>query len=814
MRIGLDVQTLETNEARRGIGMVCLWTIDALLMTGEHELVLVGTGTEPPAVLSPEVLAATRYVQMVLPGDPREHLRLGCAAEFLWSTPGLDGLDVYHVTSPLMPDILLPVAGRIPIVATVLDAIPAIPEENNWTLPPRWYDQRLQILRTYQGYLPISESAADDAVSALDLARNRMTVTYLPIRDLKALPIDKDAPARYGLRPGYVVSVTGYHPRKNIAGTLAAFARLHRSEGGDRQIAIICSLQPDERAEVEGIAKKLGIADQVVLTGYVTEGPYSLVAGASASLFLSRYEGFGIPAAETLAAGVPLVCSNVSSLPEVCGDAAVMVDPYDEERAAEGLQRVLASQEWREALIERGLRHVKKFRPEEFLRRIVDGYQNTLESLVIQEPPTSRRSEGARLRVACFTPLPPRMSGIADYSVSLLKQLALHADLDCFVEATVGEDHSPLGECGIFEFSSFERSHRQRPYDVILYQLGNNTHHAYALPFVKHHPGVAVIHDFSLLGLKRQMARSLGRRYELMLQFAEEYPEADAKVWEDDAQLDRLNFEEFPMTGGEMRLSRSVIVHSEWLRRRAEQMLPGVDVAVIPLGVDLNAADCVRETRGAIRRRFLLPEEAFVILSIGVINRLKRLDVVMDAFVDFHKRHRDSRFVLMGPADRILLRSLNQFTAAHRLKHAVHILGHRSTNEMYEMISASDVCVNLRYPSMGESSATLAMIMAMGRPALVTPVGQFQEFPDDICGKIPLGADEKTALIRQFEELHENPETGRRMGEKARAFVEDRGWPDVARRYWSCLEKAASEKSDQVPARIEQVDNEIESETL
>ena len=111
------------------------------------------------------------------------------------------------------------------------------------------------------------------------------------------------------------------------------------------------------------------------------------------------------------------------------------------------------------------------------------------------------------------------------------------------------------------------------------------------------------------------------------------------------------------------------------------------------------------------------------------------------------------------------------------------------------MISASDVCVNLRYPSMGESSATLAMIMAMGRPALVTPVGQFKEFPDDLCGKIPLGAGEKAALVRQFEEFQENPETGRRMGDKARAFVEDRGWPDVARRYFSCLEKAASEEA-------------------
>ena len=795
MRIGLDVQTLETHERNRGIGKLCLWTIQALL---EHEpgvdLVLVGARQTPPDVLPAEVLERVHYVRLKVGVPVSEHLRLGCAADFLWDTPGLEGLDAYHVTSPMMPDILLPVAGRFPVVATLLDGIPAMEQERRGVDAGDWYWTRANVLGTYQRFLPISASAAADCARLLRLPGDRLSVIHVPVRGRADESADPGVARRFGVEAGYVVTVTGYNPRKNIAGTLAAYAGLPRALRERHQLVMVCQLQEAERTEITDLARGLGVADRVVLTGHVTDAELdALVSCADTALFLSHYEGFGIPAAEALAAGVPLVCSNVSSLPEVCGDAALLVDPSDSKAATEALRRALTDEPLRAVLRCTGPVQAARFSPESYARNLVGAYRRCLDGLAIHVPPSPDIEVAGRLRVACFTPLSPRMTGVADYAEDLIEHLPDDVRVDCFVEGGTPTRESTLQRCGVYDASAFGRLDAARRYDVALYQVGNSMHHAYTLPFVTRQPGVATLHDFSLLGLKRELARRLGRRREMMGEFGAEYPDADAAVWETEEQLDRLDFADHPMTGRIIAESRAVVVHSRWMRDQAlKHSRPDADVRVIPMGVALSRADAQRASREELRRGFLLSPGGFVVVSIGMINRLKRLDVVLEAFEEFHVEHPDSHFVLMGPADRITLRQLNAFCAARRIRHAVHFLGHRPIGEMYDLIAAADVCVNLRYPSMGETSATLMMILASGRPAIVTPMAQFREFPDDVCLKAPLGSDEKRRLVAHFRDLRADPDAGRRIGANARQFVEGWEWSRVAAMYREVLHQAAA----------------------
>lgn len=793
MRIGVDVQTLETHERNRGIGRLCLWTIEALL---EHapgvELVLVGTGEAAPDGLPVAARERTRYVRLRAGAPAAEHLRLGCAADFLWDTPGLEGLDVYHVTSPLMPDILLPVAGRFPVVATLLDAIPAMEQERGGTDAGPGYWTRANVLATYQGFAPISQSAAGDCARLLRLPAGRMMVTHVPIRTGNRSAVDPAPAQRFDIAGPYVVTVTGYNPRKNIGGTLAAFAGLPPAVRASLRLVMVCSLQDSERREIAGLARGLGVEDRVVLTGHVTDSELdALVAGADAALFLSRYEGFGIPAAEALAAGVPLVCSGASSLPEVCGDAALLVDPEDAKAAAGALLRALTDETFRATLRAAGPVQAATFSPERFVRRLVDGYRACLDSLTIHVPSEPRIEVAGRLRVACFAPLAPRMTGVADYTEDLIEHLPDDVLVDCFVEGGQPVRQSTLRRCAVHQAASFGRLDEADRYDVTLHQIGNSMHHAYALPFVVRRPGVVTLHDFSLLGLRRELARRHGRRREMMDAFRLEHPDADATVWESEEQLDRLDFSDHPLTGRIVASSRAVVVHSRWMRDQALKHGPAADVRVIPMGVDLARADAPRPSRRDLRRAFLLPPDAFVIASIGMVNRLKRLDVVLEAFEQFHAEHPASHLVLMGPADRITLRTLNAFCAARRIKHAVRFLGHRPIGEMYDLIAAADVCVNLRYPSMGETSATLMMILASGRASIVTPVAQFREFPDEVCLKAPLGADEVRTLVAHFRALRADPAAGERIGHNARRFVEGWEWGRVAAMYREVLHQAA-----------------------
>jgi glycosyltransferase involved in cell wall biosynthesis len=546
MRIGIDIQTLSTYEASRGIGRLCLQLIGALKhLAPEHTVSLFGLTAEAPESVRPLLCGSVRYCPIAQDVDAAEHLRLGCSAPFLWTTPEALDLDVYHVTSPFMPDILLPLGGGIPIVATLLDAIPAVMREQRQPIlsAAGWeaYMVRRNVVAGYQHFLPISESAAGDCARTLDLPRSEMTVTYVPIDQRPGRDVSADEEARvlsrFGLGPGYVVSVTGFHERKNIMGTLRSFASMPASVRRAHRLVLVCALQETEKAVVMSEARRLGIEDEVVLTGYVSDRELiALVRGAGVMLFASKYEGFGIPVAEAFALGVPVVASNTSSLPEVVGDAGFMHDPDDHSAFGDSMRQLLQTEALRREHAARGLMQVARFAPEAFVQRLLAGYRAAIDRQHLNkatEPVSITVSQP--LRVAVFSPLSPCMSGVADYTEQLLLHLGDLAHCECFIEKYLPAHHLIRARFDCWEHSAFCARHATAPYDVILYQVGNNILHAYTLPYAERYPGVVVFHDFSLLGVHRILAQRFGERRAAQERFSREYPYGDAACWEDDA---------------------------------------------------------------------------------------------------------------------------------------------------------------------------------------------------------------------------------------------------------------------------------------
>ncbi len=799
MRVGLDVQTLETPERSRGIGRLCAGTIEALVRHApEIRLCLFGLHPQMPEGVGSDLRERVTYEPLCIEGAAADHLRFGCAAPFLWTTPGASKLDLYHVTSPMMPDILLPLSGPVPVVATLLDAIPALEAErgDSATDAPAMarYRSRIATLRGYRHFLPISRSAARDCARLFDLSEERMTVTWVPVeqrpRSLKG-PANDAARVRHGLREGYVIAVTGYNPRKNIAGTLAAYAGLPPALRRECPLVLVCSLQPQEQAEFREMARIAGVEKQVVLTGFVTdEELWGLLASAGAMLFLSRYEGFGIPVAEAMVAGVPVVASSTSSLPEAGGDSAVLVDPDDARGAARALEELLTDPKERERRRDLGYRHVARFAPDVYVDRLLAGYREA--TALALSTPTVVNDAPASLRIAHFSPLLPSMTGVADYAERLLLHFNATTEVDCFTDGVEPATAQVRDRFAVFDHSAFVKMQAEKPYDAILYHVGNNTLHAYELPYARAYPGFVVMHDSSLLAVERVLAQRQGQRHAARIRFAAEHPEADASAWEDDRRLNELDFARFPMTRSLLESSRAVIVHSEWLRDRVDELTAGrCRAVVVPHGISLLHADAPRPSRQDLRRRFLVPGDAFVVVSVGVVNWLKRIPEVLAAFATFHRSCPNSYFLIAGPADRVVLRQLDDYCRTNRLKQCVRFLGHRETAELYDFIALADVCVNLRYPTFGETSGTLMSILAMGKPALVTAVGQFLEFPDDVCVKIRLGPDERNELVACFRALRDNPEVAAALGRNARTFVEDWNWDRVARKFEDILRETS-----------------------
>ncbi|MBI4789923.1 MAG: glycosyltransferase family 4 protein [Chloroflexi bacterium] len=168
---------------------------------------------------------------------------------------------------------------------------------------------------------------------------------------------------KYKLVAPYLLSVGTLQPRKNYARLIQAFSRLSNFElpTSNFQLVIVGS-KGWMFDEVFQTVERLGLQDRVLFPDFVSDDDLpALFAMATLFVYPSLYEGFGLPVAEAMACGVPVVCSNASSLPEVAGDAALYFDPRDVEAMADAMRRALGSESLRDDLRAKGLARVKRF---------------------------------------------------------------------------------------------------------------------------------------------------------------------------------------------------------------------------------------------------------------------------------------------------------------------------------------------------------------------------------------------------------------------------------------------------------------------
>ncbi len=196
----------------------------------------------------------------------------------------------------------------------------------------------------------ISDSSRRDLIRHLGMAEHRITAVPLGIDSARFRPAQ---PAGPGVGRPYVMSLAGADPTKNIAALVRAFATVPERVRRLYDLVLVgdVSKRPDVREAIE----RERIASQTRLIGVVSdEELIGWYQGASVFVFPSLYEGFGLPVLEAMACGIPVLCSNSSSLPEVAGDAAILIDPRNVEQLSNELTRMLDDAPLRRALSERG----------------------------------------------------------------------------------------------------------------------------------------------------------------------------------------------------------------------------------------------------------------------------------------------------------------------------------------------------------------------------------------------------------------------------------------------------------------------------
>lgn len=231
-------------------------------------------------------------------------------------------------------------------------------------------------------FITVSEFIRQEIHALLGVPLEKITCIYNGVDpDFHPRPGVETAPvlARYGLEPGrYLLSVATLEPRKNLARLAQAHARLPADLRSGLPLVLIGA--PGWRTEMlEQTLAPLERAGQIRRLGYTPQDdlPY-LYAGACAFAYPSLYEGFGLPLLEAMASGTPALSSNRSSLPEVAGDAALLVEPEDVDAIAAGLEHLLTDTAWRTLAARRGLEQAQRFSWERCVDETIAVYRQTL----------------------------------------------------------------------------------------------------------------------------------------------------------------------------------------------------------------------------------------------------------------------------------------------------------------------------------------------------------------------------------------------------------------------------------------------------
>jgi glycosyltransferase involved in cell wall biosynthesis len=283
-------------------------------------------------------------------------------------------LNIIHDPSVISPTLLSIKSKKI---VTVYDLVPFIypklhPNQTLWSY--RLFFKK--ILNKSDMIITISQNSKKDLMRLFKINENKIKVIQLAVsEEFRILDDEQKKSAKQNNPLGkFILFVGTLEPRKNIPGLLRAFYQL-KKKGFEHKLVIV-GKKGWKYEDIFRTIKKLNLKKEVIFLGYVPqEEIINLYNAADLFVFPSLYEGFGLPPLEAMACGCPVVVSNTSSMPEVCGNAALYVNPYNVPEIAQAMERVLTDTKLKKDMIKKGLKQAKKFSWEKNARETLEVYE-------------------------------------------------------------------------------------------------------------------------------------------------------------------------------------------------------------------------------------------------------------------------------------------------------------------------------------------------------------------------------------------------------------------------------------------------------
>ena len=378
------------------------------------------------------------------------------------------------------------------------------------------------------------------------------------------------------------------------------------------------------------------------------------------------------------------------------------------------------------------------------------------------------------LAIDYVSPLPPVRSGIADYSLDLLTALEPLCDLRV-VQVPGQQIADEVAERWLPVPADLTGEGDRLP----VYQMGNNEYHAPVMELALERPGVVTLHDVVLHHLLVEMTLGQAELDPYLERLAADHGwvgerAASARQW---GELGQAAMFSLPAHRTLLRRQRGVLVHSRWAADRVREEDPEIEVRRVPMGIPLPR-EPDKEAGLAFRQRLGLEPHTPLIGSFGFQTPIKRTEKVIAALAQAGMEQ--THLLIAGEVSPVL--DFEEAASDMGVGERVHCLGFLDYDDFEAAIAACDLCVNLRYPTAGETSASLLRVLAVGRPAIVSDYAHSSELPEDVVVKIPLGEGEAEALAEHVGNLLANRSRLEKMSRQARQYIAEQHEPSRAAR--------------------------------
>lgn len=403
------------------------------------------------------------------------------------------------------------------------------------------------------------------------------------------------------------------------------------------------------------------------------------------------------------------------------------------------------------------------------------------------------------MKIAFFSPLNPVRSGISDYSEELLPYLAQYCQIDVFTDEEAKLANEKIArQFPCYSYAQFAAKRQEQAYDAAVFQIGNAAYHIEPYNYLLRYGGLMVLHELNISGIIG--AKTLGQgdamgflKQMLMIEGPLAFINVASRF---------LLIRRFPgphayyMNRLAIKRSKGIIVHNDYMKNIVSRIALS-NHRNIPVWTVLHHALPPEtwihsSTATRAKEKLGLDKYSFVVASFGFMSKAKRIPVALRAFSRLLQDVPNAIYTLVGEVSPEVEGEIKTLGLGNR----VRVVGYVDMESFYLHIAASDFCINLRYPSAGETSGPLLRIMSMGKPVAVSNYAQYREYPDDCCLKINLGEEEEDMLFAQMYRLASDPALRAKYGQAARRYIQQYHSPErAARSYYEALKEVAGEDS-------------------